>query len=358
MARPGPVFACVLAALVLAACGKKGPPLPPAPRGPLAASSVEARQQGERVVVSFVLPAARGTSAAATIARSELVRVAYGPGGAPAADPDAFRRLGKVVAVGSAGPFEEGRALRLVDAPPSDGGGAAGSTLRYAVLLFDQRGRSSPLAIARDLVVAEAAPGPNGLRGEPTADGVRLSWEAVPGATYNLYRATPGEETPLRPIHDRPLSTGDYLDASAPVGARFVYTVRVVIGEPPPFIEGADSAPLEIEVVDRFPPMPPQGLVAVQEGPAVRLFWDPSAERDLGGYRLYRRDGAGEAWRRIGPDLIDRPLFRDEVVAVGQTLGYRLTALDRATPPNESVPSDTVEIEVASEPEAGSEGQP
>jgi len=358
MACPRPVLASVLAAVLLAACGKKGPPLPPASRGPLPAAVVEARQHGDRMVVSFVLPGPRGAGAAVAIARAELVRVTYGPGGAPAADLDAFRRRGEVVAVRGDGTFEAGTSLRLVDRPPTGGEFAAGSTLRYGVRLFDQRGRISPLAMAPDLVVEEAALGPTGLRGEPTADGVRLSWEAVPGTRYNVYRAPRDEEVPLRPIHDRPVSAGEFLDVTAPSGARLVYTVRVVIGEPPPYIESADTAPLEIEVLDRFPPAPPRGLVAVQEGPAVRLFWDPSAERDLGGYRVYRRDASGEAWLRIGPDPIDRPLFRDDAVVAGQAFAYRLTAVDRATPANESGPSETVEIEIAGEPGASGEGEP
>ena len=47
----------VLAALLLfLACGKKGPPLPPEPRGPLPPTGVTARQVGEQVEVRFDVP--------------------------------------------------------------------------------------------------------------------------------------------------------------------------------------------------------------------------------------------------------------------------------------------------------------
>ena len=39
-----------------------------------------------------------------------------------------------------------------------------------------------------------------------------------------------------------------------------------------------------------------------------------------------------------------------QVVAPGQHLSYRVTARDRAEPPNESEPSDTVEMDVVREP--------
>jgi len=353
------VWSSVLAALLLAACGKKGPPVPPAPRGPLAPERVEARQNGDRFVVSFVVPPVRKAGHPSAIDRAELIRVSYAPGGGPPVDPDAFRRRGVVVAVLGDGPFVAGATRRFVDRPSSDDRVATpGSTFRYAARLVDPRGRVSPLGLAPDLVPIEVVPGPTGLRGEPTADGVRLTWDTAPGLTYNLYRSPIGEDVPLRPVHDRPLSVGEYLDAEAPTGGRYSYTVRVVRGDPPPYLEGLDGGPLEIVAEDRFAPAPPRGLVAVQEGPAVRLFWDPNAERDVAGYRVYRFSGGAEGWTPVGPDLHVRPLYRDDAVEAGRVVGYRVTAIDRATPPNESEPSAAVEISIAAEPAAAEERDP
>jgi hypothetical protein len=105
---------------------------------------------------------------------------------------------------------------------------------------------------------------------------------------------------------------------------------------------------------DLFAPAAPRGLVAVQEGVAVRLFWDPSSERDLRGYRVYRQPVEGEAtadWTPVGPDPVEGALFLDDDVRVGQRWFYRVTAIDRATPPNESLPSEPIEIELLVEPE-------
>ncbi len=349
----GRVGWCVLAAALCVACGKKGPPVPPAPRGPLAPGQVEARQNGARFIVSFAVPEVRSAGEAFAIERAELIRVAYAAGGGPPPDPDAFRRRGEIVAVLQNGPFEARAIRRLVDRPSAAGVGAAGSTLRYGVRLFDRRGRASPVVVAPDLVPHDPEPAPTGLRGEPTADGVRLTWNVESGKAYNVYRYPIGAEVPLRPIHDRPISVGEFLDVDAPSGSRLSYTVRVVHGDPPPYVEGEDASALEMLAEDRFAPAAPRGLVAVQEGPAVRLFWDPNAERDVLGYRVYRLADGVEGWIRIGPDPNERPLYRDEAVEPGRIVSYRVTAIDRASPPNESDPCEPVEIAVAAEPEGG-----
>jgi len=92
-------------------------------------------------------------------------------------------------------------------------------------------------------------------------------------------------------------------------------------------------------------------LVTVQEGLAVRLFWDPNRERDLAGYRVYRRL-EDDDWQLISPDTASNPLFLDNEIEIGQGLAYRVTAVDRADPPNESKPSEEKLLVVLAEPVA------
>jgi hypothetical protein len=91
--------------------------------------------------------------------------------------------------------------------------------------------------------------------------------------------------------------------------------------------------------------------VAVQEGRAVRLFWDPNRERDLGGYRVERRIDDG-SWESIGSMKIEAPSFLDEDIRIDRPLSYRVLAIDRATPANVSGPSDVVRIQPVAEPVA------
>ena len=188
----------------------------------------------------------------------------------------------------------------------------------------------------------------------PTADGMRLEWDAArPAAedTFNVYRAVVGSPWPPQPLNSEPLPVTEFLDSQVVTGERYAYAVRVVLETGTPYREGRPSDPSEVLAEDLFPPAPPEGLVVVQEGMAVRLFWSPNAERDLAGYRVDRRLD-GEGWRRVGPDRIEQSSYLDNDVRSGQSFEYRVTAMDRVEPPNESAPSSTVAIEVVAEPVA------
>jgi hypothetical protein len=225
------------------------------------------------------------------------------------------------------------------------------------VRVRDRRGRPSPLVVALDLVAVAPREAPGGLAAEATADGVRLSWTApsdAPSSKYNIYRAVGDAPLPEQPLQTEPLTTTEYLDASVSSGTTYRYAVRTIAADGAPPRESASSGEARILAEDRFAPQAPEGLVCVQEGKTVRLFWNPGQERDLAGYRLYRKTGESE-WRRIGPDPVPEPTFVDEDVHPQDRAAYRVTAVDRATPPNESAPSEEVSLLVVEDPGVGGE---
>jgi len=345
-------LAAALMASAAAGCGKKGLPRPPDPRGPLPPRAVEVRQIGPALVAAFEVPDPRGPKPTEAPTRAELVRVGYPPGVEAPADPDAFRRRGVVVALAEGSPLTSGTRMTLADPTWQDlSGGGAGWTLRYAIRVRDRRGRPSPLVVSLDLVPVEVPPRPRDLSAEPTSDGIRLVWTApsTDGThRYDVYRAGESETFAERPLNGQPLIAPEYLDRAVEIGKTYRYEVRTVVGDPPPYRESAGGNQVTVVAEDRFPPAAPVGVVAVQEGPAVRLFWDPGPERDVSGYRVYRRVQTS-SWERIGPNPVVEPLYLDAAVSPGERLTYRITAVDRANPPNESPPSDVVELVVAEE---------
>jgi hypothetical protein len=350
-----------LALLLACGCGKKGPPVPPQPRGPLPPRLVEARQIGSSAVVSFEVPRARGGKPAQLPVRAELIRIDYAPGLEAPADPDAFRRRGELVGTLEGDPLEQGTVRRLADESVEQLAEAGvGRRLRYGIRVRDLKRRSSPLVVAEDLVLLPSVSGPRNLNAEPTADGIRLTWEPpTPEGQYryNVYRSAPQGPEPLTPLNPAALQAPAFLDSEQVPGERYAYVVRTVLAEGRPYREGESSETLVVLSIDRFAPEPPTGLVAVQEGPAVRLFWNPSGERDLAGYRVLRRVTGG-AFERVGPDLVGKPNYLDTEIEAGQHLAYRITAVDRADPPNESEPSITVDLVVLEEPTAPGELEP
>jgi predicted small lipoprotein YifL len=355
--------ALVLLAISAAGCGKKGPLKPPEPRGPTSPKEVTARQTGDVVEISFLAPAPRGSNPSQQPILAELVRVAYGPGLHPPQDPDAFRRTGAVVAQIEGDPLGSGSRLRFRDPSWRDlSGNGVDWTLRYGVRVRDRRGRPSPLVVAPDLVPVAPPPVPFGLAAEATADGIRLRWDPpeTGGSTkYNVYRAERGDPFGERPLNREALASAEYLDADVTLGKSYRYVVRSALFEGPPFRESASSPEVDVLAEDRFPPAPPSGLVAVQEGQAIRLFWNPNQERDLAGYRVFRRTEPGE-WLTIGRNLGVEPLLLDPEVRPGTKVHYRVIAVDRAG--NESRPSEAVEVDVVEDTgtakESGRRGPP
>lgn len=351
----------VLAGIVLCGCGKKGPSLPPIPKGPMPPTLVEARQSGAAIEVSFVVPNPRGDNPMQTPERAELVRVEYPPGPTPPSDADAFRRRGEVVGAADVSAVASGSRLGIADGSPSlADGGRTGWTLRYGVRVLDRRGRTSPLVVAHDIVPVVPPIPPSLLSAEATSDGVHLTWQAPPAEgqqRYNVYRARAGEAMGPRPLQREPLSSPEYLDAEVTSGTEYEYEVRTAATDALPLQESAPSAIVRVRAEDLFPPARPEKLVAVQEGATVRLFWNPNQERDLAGYRVYRAV-AGGSFERVGGDAIERASFIDADVHPGLRVSYRVTAVDRATPPNESAPSEVAELEVATDPTAGGSASP
>ncbi len=345
----GPIFLLLLACVV--GCGKKGPPRPPQPRGPFPPEQVRSRQLGSRGIVTFTVPEARGSKPSQQPVRAELLRVTYPPGPEPASDPAAFRRRGVLAQEQEGQPLTSGRRLQLIDETLEDLPDSGRDwTVRYAIRVRDRRGRSSPLVVAPDLVPAASIPAPSDLTAEPTVDGMRLTWRSLDETwTYNVYRGTSDQPIPESPLNAEPVQGTEYLDDEVETGSRYRYVVRVVLADGAVFRESESGPPRDVLAEDRFAPHHPAGLVAVQEGPAVRLFWDPNAERDLGGYRVYRRVGSG-SWIRQAPERVEQPLFLDSEVNSRTRYAYRVTAVDRSVPPNESSPSEIFEIEIVDEP--------
>jgi predicted small lipoprotein YifL len=347
---PAGTLALLVLAFAVAACGKKGPMRSPEPRGPTPPKEVVARQTGLAVDVSFVVPSPRGPKPSQQPVRAELVRIAFPPGLRPPQEADAFRRLGVVVTAITADPMKAGSRLRLQDPSWRDlAGRGVDWTLRYGVRVRDRRGRPSPLVVAPDLIPVEPPPAPTGLVAEATGDGIRVKWAParVEGsAKYNLYRADQNGSFGERPVNREPLPSAEYLDTETVAGRTYRYRVRTAASDGPPYRESASSEEVAVLAEDRFPPQPPTGLVAVQEGKAIRLFWSPNPERDLAGYHVYRRYGSGE-WTRVDAVLDPEPLLLDSGVQAGTHVSYRVTAVDRAG--NESGVSETVELDAVAD---------
>ncbi|MEW6752887.1 MAG: fibronectin type III domain-containing protein [Candidatus Latescibacterota bacterium] len=86
---------------------------------------------------------------------------------------------------------------------------------------------------------------------------------------------------------------------------------------------------------DSTPPSVPAGLLAQAGSQAVQVTWTRNAEADLAGYNVYRRSGVLPAFELVA-SLLREPSFQDRGLQNGVRYTYQVTAVDNASPANES----------------------
>ena len=363
-------IAAALALLVSASgCGKKGPPLPPLRSVPERVARANIRQIGDRLVISFPLPASRtdGTPIGPD-ASVEILMTARYPAPKRPAEIELSPDLTWAVPRSQWDAYAQGRRMEV---GLSLGRIAAGldqpsgvdvmkqRKLSFIVTVAEAKNRRSLPSEVETFEVCEPPPVPASSSVRIVEDGLLLDWtpgapvistnvpgarapEADKGGVFNIYRQEEGGTRPDTPLQSVPPATVSYLDTTSVIGTSYRYTVRAASAAIR--CESADTPVAAATRLDLFPPSAPQGLVAVAEKVedkrTIRLFWRPNREADLRGYRVYRADGPDKAWKLLTSEDLTATSYTDEDVTPGVVYSYAITALDGASPPNESLFSD------------------
>jgi fibronectin type 3 domain-containing protein len=124
----------------------------------------------------------------------------------------------------------------------------------------------------------------------------------------------------------------------------YFYTLRAIRQVRETAVESEASAEVAVNTTDHIPPGVPTGLVAVPTTTGMVLKWDENQEEDLAGYNLYRRTTAESRPAKLNDAPIVRGGYTDTAVVKNSTYAYTVTAVDDATVPNESKPSEEVII--------------
>ncbi|HYX20842.1 MAG TPA: hypothetical protein VFA98_08360 [Thermoanaerobaculia bacterium] len=376
MKRLGVFLASCLLAL---ACGKKGDPEPPLPRGPNAIKNLTVEQEGDDAVLTFAFPDRLQNGAPLTdLFEIDVLRVVSpapglgtprpaGPGtsrpvsgitgSAPINLPGGTqRRTATNVRVAEEQFYESARTVAklslssiaeltrgasVVYRDPlsplfeKEGSGPP-KPLAYAVISVRRDGQRSPLSNIVTLAPDVAPAAPTLLFAYPQEGSICLEWTApesdvlgrpVQIGGYEIYRRIlPREEfeTPLNHTVDPGLS---YVDRTAPYDASLVYTVRAVLAKNPK-VEGLPAEELPVVYRDVYPPPPPAKLDVLSEGNRVRLVWTPVDAADLAGYLVFRAAGDG-ALAPLNRTPLTDPFFTDEGLAPGTRYRYAVRAVDR-----------------------------
>ena len=378
------VAAAALACGLLAACGKKGPPLPPLRYVPGPATDIRAIRTGNEVRLQLVLPTrnAQGEGPVA-LDRVEIFAATVAPNSPNPPNRDLLTPKFLVGTLEVKPPAAEGEPApgAAEDLRP-----APGATATFVEALSDEKlqpqittsAPAIPEAATAAAAAAAAAAPPvtrriyiargltrGGRAGQPSArvvlpitevpappadlavtyteTGLSLNWTPPAAAeagtpTFNVYVA--GTTTPL---NDKPLTSPGFSRPGVTFGEEECFAVRTAFVTGNATLESEPSSPVCVTPADTFAPAAPASLTAVGVAGAVNLIWERNAESDLAGYLVLRGEAPGDTLLPVTAAPITETTYRDTTAVPGVRYVYAVVAVDNATPPNRSAPSNRVE---------------
>jgi hypothetical protein len=360
----GQLLLAVVGLVWLTGCASVGPPLPASLELPKAPSDLRAARKGDRVTLTWTIPARTTDRQRVRYLGKTLVCRSVDPvlrecGTAigDAAAPADFAETNKSSTKKLTASFAD--TLRL-DFQITNSFGSA----TYAVEVLNRDGRSAGLSNQVHVPLAPALPSPKDFSVQVTAQGVVLSWTSAPLSlplpnpirrSYHVFRRAEGSERKIL-VGEREAGSGSQesvTDQSFEWEKTYYYhadtlTVITQAGKPDISIDGNDTPEVKVWAHDVFPPAVPSGVQAVFSGPGqqafIDLIWAPVADSDLDGYNVYRGEEGGTAVK-VNSEPVKLPAFRDARVVSGNTYFYSVSAVDlrgnesgRSEVASESVP--------------------
>jgi len=157
---------------------------------------------------------------------------------------------------------------------------------------------------------------------------------------YNIYRLTDGKKPEQRNLSI--IKDIHFDDIQFTFGSRYIYFVRAAAAGISPFLESVDSDTIEVTPRDTFPPGPPMELSAVAGDSFITLIWESNQEKDLAGYKVWRKNQGETKYQLITPELVESNSYMDSQVKDNIHYEYVITACD--TSGNESEESQPVSL--------------
>jgi predicted small lipoprotein YifL len=235
-------FFLVILMLLLAACGKKGPLVPPESFAPAPVSALSVEQKEDVFYVSWPAPAKdEGGRPVKDLAGFRVYRRPVLPPDQDCEEcPTAYTLVRTV-------DLEYLQAVRFFNGRYvlADRDVTTGVTYQYKVISFQKDGAESSASNRARRTKAAAPPAPR-LAATASATGVVLQWE-IPPATAGkaagayVYRRRGDDVGTLVLLTPTPISDRQYEDLRLERGATYVYTVRAVVEVDGQLVEGAVS---------------------------------------------------------------------------------------------------------------------
>jgi len=358
MKRFFPFFIPLLLLFSFIFCGRKGPILPPLPQVIQKIEVFEIAQRGEAVFLEWENPTAYiDGSPVSVIVEVEiwLAERAKGAAGESAQlSLDEFEKKARILATIKKEQFSEFQvirdetSIRLSYPYMFSGGDFIEKNLTFAIRVIDRRKKKSTFSDLLSIEPKFLSLPPRRVRATVFKDRIEVKWDPAEKNIdrsspayfkgYNIYRAE-GDGIPRR-LNSLLVKEGRYDDKDFLIGSVYRYFVRASAAESPPFAESDDSEIIMILARDTFPPAAPIDLVAIAAEDLISLSWETNSEKDLGGYRVWRKGEGEEEYTLLTPKPIRESAYNDTTVKKNKRYYYAITAQDKLG--NESPKSKSI----------------
>ncbi len=181
---------------------------------------------------------------------------------------------------------------------------------------------------------------------------VTLSWQPVAKhlddspitepVTYQVMRSVEGKA--FVQIGE-PVSETTYKDTDVVNGRKYFYQVQALSMYPQGTVGGGVSDTVAAAPADTTAPATPQEIRGIKTGTGIKIFWAQVNEKDLKGYRIYRRQQGNKAPKLIGEVMLPYTMYIDnQPPESASKLYYSVSSIDKQSPANESSSSKEIEV--------------
>lgn len=215
----------------------------------------------------------------------------------------------------------------------------AGAGYDYQIIYMNESGDVTGEFSKSVTAVSSQPASPSGLTGKVTGTLVNLQWQYPKwesdrtnfAVRFFVYKKVQGQfqrlEHPLIARNDE--APGSFQEAITGNDAEAEYYVTAA---DPLGNESKPSPAVKVKLLSDELPSPPTGLTATVQTTTIQLVWNISAEPNVQGYNVYRRDSPRSEAVKINKQLLGTgsPFFTDSTMQAGISYNYFVTAVSKA----------------------------
>jgi fibronectin type 3 domain-containing protein/predicted small lipoprotein YifL len=344
-------------------CGKKGPILPPIKKIPQNVEVFEIAQRGEKLILEWENPSAYADGSSLSeiaeieiwLAEQEREDAGKESGGEnKQISPEEFEKISRLAVLIKRERFAEYQTRRGV-APGKfryfyelTGKDFTQRSLAFGLIVKDRKKRKSAFSDVISIEPKIISLPPKVIKAAVFKDRIEITWNppeknidqsSPPNFKgYNIYKQ--GDEGSARLLNSQLVKERKYNDKDILLGEVYHYFLRAVASDSPPLAESDSSDVIEVLAKDTFAPAVPSGLVSIAAEDFISISWDANLEKDLAGYRVWRKMEGEDKYILLTPQPVQENAFNDTNVEKNKRYYYAVSAQDRSG--NESPKSESV----------------